>query len=84
MPLVVVPKATRARHARALWRTGNTAMHKKIRGAMFYYAIAFFSIAIAAALYGVSGVTEGTALIGGFLATVFLIIALICVLLTQK
>ena len=84
MSLVMVLKAARARHARALGHTGHSAMHKEIRGAMFYYAIAFFSIALAAALYAVSGLTADTGLIGGFLFTVFLIIGIICLLLTRK
>ena len=48
---------------------------------MLYYAIAFIGIAIGAALYGISGLTDGAALIGTFLFLTFLIMAVACLLL---
>ena len=59
-------------------------MPTEIRGEMLYYAIAFFSIAITAALYGLSGVTSHARLVGGFLFTVFLMIAIVCLVLSRK
>ncbi|HTE16586.1 MAG TPA: DUF1328 domain-containing protein [Burkholderiales bacterium] len=50
---------------------------------MFYYAIAFFSIAMASGLYGFSGVTEGAALIGTVLGSVFLIMSVACLLIER-
>jgi len=51
---------------------------------MFYYTVAFFSIAIAAGLYGISGLTEGAAFTGTLLGSVFLILAVICLLIYRK
>lgn len=51
---------------------------------MLYYAIAFSSIAIVAGLYGISGVTEGAALIGTLFFAVFLIMAAACLLFNRK
>ena len=51
---------------------------------MGYYAIAFLAVAIAAGLFGLSGVAAGAALIGGFLFTVFLLLAIICLLVRRK
>jgi uncharacterized membrane protein YtjA (UPF0391 family) len=51
---------------------------------MFYYAVAFFSIAIAAALFAISGVTSDAGDVGGFLFTVFLMIAIVCLVLIRK
>lgn len=48
---------------------------------MLYYAIAFFTTAIAAGLYAVSGATEGAPVIGAFLFSVFLIVGASCLLL---
>ena len=47
---------------------------------MTYYATAFLLVAIAAGLFGISGVTEGAALVGSALFLVFVALAGICLL----
>ena len=51
---------------------------------MAYYAIAFLAVAIAAGLYGLSGLAAGAVLMGGFLFTVFLLLAIVCLLVRRK